>query len=85
MAWFLLCVAALIGGYFIYGSFIEKVFGVNVNRQTPAYTKQDGVDYVPMSNNKVYLVQLLNIAGSVLYLVRLWAHFTARRQCYGLF
>ncbi|MBY3790578.1 carbon starvation protein A [Photobacterium carnosum] len=63
MAWFLLCVAALIGGYFIYGSFIEKVFGVNANRQTPAYTKQDGVDYVPMSNNKVYLVQLLNIAG----------------------
>jgi carbon starvation protein CstA len=63
MAWFLLCVAALIGGYFIYGSFIEKVFGVNANRQTPAYTKQDGVDYVPMSNSKVYLVQLLNIAG----------------------
>lgn len=63
MAWFLLCVAALISGYFIYGSFIEKVFGVNANRQTPAYTKQDGVDYVPMSNNKVYLVQLLNIAG----------------------
>ena len=50
MAWFLLCVAALLGGYFIYGSFIEKVFGVNANRQTPAYTKQDGVDYVPMSN-----------------------------------
>ncbi|OBU14586.1 carbon starvation protein CstA [Photobacterium aquimaris] len=63
MTWFLLCVAALIGGYFIYGSFIEKVFGVNTNRQTPAYTKQDGVDYVPMSNSKVYLVQLLNIAG----------------------
>ncbi|SMY38950.1 carbon starvation CstA family protein [Photobacterium andalusiense] len=63
MAWFLLCVAALIGGYFIYGSFIEKVFGIKTNRQTPAYTKQDGVDYVPMSNNKVYLVQLLNIAG----------------------
>ncbi|MCP4957414.1 MAG: carbon starvation protein A [Photobacterium aquimaris] len=63
MAWFLLCVAALIGGYFIYGSFIEKVFGVNTNRQTPAYTKQDGIDYVPMSNSKVYLVQLLNIAG----------------------
>ncbi|KJG55283.1 carbon starvation protein CstA [Photobacterium kishitanii] len=63
MAWFLLCVAALIGGYFIYGRFVEKVFGINTNRQTPAYTKQDGVDYVPMSNSKVYLVQLLNIAG----------------------
>ena len=63
MAWFLFCVAALLGGYFIYGRFIEKVFGINSNRQTPAYTKQDGVDYVPMSNSKVYLVQLLNIAG----------------------
>lgn len=63
MLWFLMCVAALIGGYFIYGTFVEKVFGIKENRQTPAYSKQDGVDYVPMSNKKVYLVQLLNIAG----------------------
>ena len=58
-----MCIAALVGGYFIYGAFIEKVFGVNEQRRTPAYTKQDGVDYVPMPNKKVYLVQLLNIAG----------------------
>ncbi|MCL9775206.1 carbon starvation CstA family protein [Vibrio methylphosphonaticus] len=63
MLWFLTCVAALIGGYFLYGAFIEKVFGINENRQTPAHTKADGVDYVPMSTKKVYLVQLLNIAG----------------------
>ncbi len=63
MMWFLTCVAALIGGYFIYGAFIEKVFGINTQRKTPAITKQDGVDYVPMSTKKVYLVQLLNIAG----------------------
>jgi carbon starvation protein CstA len=63
MLWFLTCVAALIGGYFIYGAFIEKVFGVNEHRITPAHTKNDGVDYVPMSTKKVYLVQLLNIAG----------------------
>ncbi|MBW3697055.1 carbon starvation protein A [Vibrio sp. T187] len=63
MMWFLTCVAALIGGYFLYGAFIEKVFGINEKRQTPAITKQDGVDYVPMSTPKVYLVQLLNIAG----------------------
>ncbi|NOH32569.1 carbon starvation CstA family protein [Vibrio chagasii] len=63
MMWFLTCVAALIGGYFIYGTFIEKIFGINEKRQTPAHTKQDGVDYVPMSTPKVYLVQLLNIAG----------------------
>ena len=63
MMWFLTCVAALIGGYFIYGAFIEKIFGINEKRQTPAHTKQDGVDFVPMSTPKVYLVQLLNIAG----------------------
>ena len=63
MMWFLTCVAALIGGYFIYGAFVEKVFGINENRQTPAHTKTDGVDYVPMSTKRVYLVQLLNIAG----------------------
>ncbi len=63
MLWFLTCVAALLGGYFIYGAFVEKVFGINENRKTPAHTKADGVDYVPMSTPKVYLVQLLNIAG----------------------
>lgn len=63
MAMFLICVVALIAGYFIYGSFVEKVFGINERRTTPAFSKQDGVDYVPMSNKKVYLVQLLNIAG----------------------
>ena len=63
MMMFLFCVAALIAGYFIYGAFVEKVFGIKENRTTPAYSKQDGVDYVPMSNKKVYLVQLLNIAG----------------------
>ncbi|OCH15666.1 MULTISPECIES: carbon starvation protein A [unclassified Aliivibrio] len=63
MVWFLTCVAALIGGYFIYGAFIEKIFGIKEDRKTPAYTKTDGVDFVPMSTPRVYLVQLLNIAG----------------------
>ncbi len=47
MMWFLTCVAALIGGYFIYGAFVENIFGVNEKRVTPAHTKNDGVDYVP--------------------------------------
>jgi len=60
---FLICVAALIAGYFIYGAFVEKVFGVKPARPTPAHSQGDGVDFVPMSTPKVYLVQLLNIAG----------------------
>ncbi|GLP95194.1 carbon starvation CstA family protein [Paraferrimonas sedimenticola] len=63
MSFFLLSIALLIGGYFIYGAFVEKVFGIQAKRQTPAYANQDGVDYVPMSKGKVYLIQLLNIAG----------------------
>ncbi|TEW56179.1 carbon starvation protein A [Psychromonas sp. RZ22] len=63
MLWFLFCLALLLGGYFIYGRFVEKVFGIKNHRTTPAYEKHDGVDYVAMSTPKVYLVQLLNIAG----------------------
>ncbi|MGO3345863.1 MAG: carbon starvation CstA family protein [Marinomonas sp.] len=63
MMMFLFCVAVLIAGYFIYGTFVEKVFGIKENRTTPAFSKGDGVDFVPMSNKKIYLVQLLNIAG----------------------
>jgi carbon starvation protein CstA len=63
MLWFLFCIALLLGGYFFYGTFIEKVFGIQTDRTTPAFSKTDGVDYVPMSKSKVYLVQLLNIAG----------------------
>lgn len=63
MIWFLFCVGLLIGGYFIYGTFVEKVFGISSKRPTPAYSQSDGVDYVPMSQGKVYLIQLLNIAG----------------------
>lgn len=56
-------IAVLILGYFIYGKFIENLFGVDENRKTPAFTMQDGVDYVPMPTWKVFLIQLLNIAG----------------------
>ena len=63
MLWFLLCLGLLIGGYFTYGVFVEKIFGPKEALKTPAHTMTDGVDYVPMSNGKVWLVQLLNIAG----------------------
>ncbi len=63
MSWFLLSIGLLIAGYFFYGMFVEKIFGINEKRQTPAHAMKDGVDYVPMSTKKVYLIQLLNIAG----------------------
>lgn len=64
MLWFLLCVAILLAGYFIYGQIIEKIFVIKPERATPAYAMQDGIDYVPMSKKKIWLIQLLNIAGT---------------------
>ena len=43
---------------------MEKVFGVDSSRKTPAITKADGVDYIPMPAWKVYMIQFLNIAGT---------------------
>lgn len=60
---FLIAVVLLIAGYFLYGRIVEKNFGPD-GRKTPAVTVNDGVDYVPMPLWKVYLIQLLNIAGT---------------------
>ncbi|MFD1863573.1 carbon starvation protein A [Planococcus chinensis] len=53
----------LILGYAFYSKFIERVFGVDDNTPTPAYTKRDNLDFMPMSWWKGNLIQLLNIAG----------------------
>lgn len=60
---FIACILLLIGGYFTYGKYVEKVFGPNQERKTPAFTHSDGVDYLPMGEKKNSLIQLLNIAG----------------------
>lgn len=54
----------LILGYFIYGSLVERVFGIDPNRKTPCYAKNDGVDFLPLPEWKVFLIQFLNIAGT---------------------
>ena len=64
MLLFFVCVACLVAGYFIYGALMEKIFTIKPERQTPAYAMGDGVDYVPMSRTKVWLIQVLNIAGT---------------------
>lgn len=60
---FLISIILLIGGYFIYGSFVEKIFNTDDNIKTPALTMEDGVDYIPMSWPRIFLIQFLNIAG----------------------
>ena len=59
---FLLCLALLVVGYFTYGKLVDKSFGAD-DRETPAVRINDGVDYVVMPQWKLFLVQLLNIAG----------------------
>lgn len=61
--WFIIATIALIVGYWLYGKFVEKVFQPDPNRKTPAITKADGVDFVSMPKWKLWLIQLLNIAG----------------------
>ncbi|MEE0056889.1 MAG: carbon starvation protein A [[Bacteroides] pectinophilus] len=59
---FFICLALLIGGYFVYGKIVENTFAPD-DRETPAVRINDGVDYVVMPKWKLFLVQLLNIAG----------------------
>lgn len=50
-------------GYLLYGKFVSKVFAPD-DRKTPAVVINDGIDYVPMPNWKIFMIQFLNIAGT---------------------
>ena len=62
MVTFSICLGFLIIMYFIYGRFIEKLFGPD-DRETPAFKQNDGIDYIPMPTWKIFMIQFLNIAG----------------------
>ena len=63
MITFLTCLAALVAAYFIYGRYLEKVCGIDAANPVPSKTMYDGVDYLPLPKWKIFLIQLLNIAG----------------------
>ena len=63
MITFLVCLVALIVAYFTYGKYLEKVCGIDAGNPVPSETMYDGVDYIPMPRWRVFLIQLLNIAG----------------------
>ena len=63
MTLFLICVGLLIAGYFVYGALVDRIFGSDPSRAVPSQSMNDGVDYVGMSTPKIFLIQILNIAG----------------------
>ena len=63
MITFGLSLVALILGYFLYGRFVERVFGPD-DRPTPAIAKADGVDFMVLPSWKIFMIQFLNIAGT---------------------
>lgn len=63
MITFSIALVILVLGYFVYGRYISRVFGVDEKRPTPAVTKNDGVDYIAMPTWKIFMIQFLNIAG----------------------
>ena len=63
MITFIISLVALVLSFLLYGTFVERVFGIDANAATPATTKTDGVDFVPMKPWRIFLIQFLNIAG----------------------
>ncbi len=60
---FIGCALLLVLGYLVYGRLAERVYGVDMNMQMPCRQLADGVDYVAMPTWRVFMIQLLNIAG----------------------
>ena len=63
MITFLICLLALVASYFTYGKYLETTCGIDHANPVPSQTMYDGVDYIPMPRWKIFLIQLLNIAG----------------------
>ena len=59
---FLICLVLILVSYFTYGKIVDNTFAPD-DRETPAVAINDGVDYVVLPAWKLFLVQLLNIAG----------------------
>ena len=63
MITFLICLTALVVAYFTYGRYLERVCEIDSSNPVPSKTHYDGVDYLPLPRWRIFLIQLLNIAG----------------------
>ena len=60
----LIGIVALGAGYLFYGRWLAKKWGIDPNAKTPAYTHEDGEDYVPTDGWTVFAHQFSSIAGA---------------------
>ncbi len=64
MITFFICLALLVTAYFTYGRYLERQVGIDPDAVTPCHRLADGVDYVELPRWRIFLIQLLNIAGT---------------------
>ena len=60
----LIGIVVLGAGYLFYGRWLAKKWGLDPKAKTPAYTHEDGQDYVPSSKFTVFSHQFSSIAGA---------------------
>ena len=54
----------MVAAYFLYGGVLNKVAGIDAEAAVPSKTHYDGVDFIPLPRWRIFLIQLLNIAGT---------------------
>uniref|UniRef100_UPI00405681EA carbon starvation CstA family protein n=1 Tax=Alistipes sp. TaxID=1872444 RepID=UPI00405681EA len=64
MTTFFICLVVLVAAYFIYGAVLDRIAGIDAKADVPSKTMYDGVDYIPLPRWRIFLIQLLNIAGT---------------------
>lgn len=60
----LIAMAVLAAGYVFYGRWLAKKWGIDEKAKTPAFTHEDGEDFVPSSKFTVFSHQFSSIAGA---------------------
>jgi carbon starvation protein len=64
MTLILIGTAFFVVAYLVYGRYLERLFGVDTSRKTPAHTQKDGVDYVPTKLPVLFGHHFASIAGA---------------------
>lgn len=59
-----IAIVVLVTAYALYGRYLANKWGIDINAKTPAYTHEDGVDYVPTPKAVAFAHQFSSIAGA---------------------